>query len=726
MGSIKLSDAFVAETIANIKPHWGTLGWVTYKRTYARWNDAAGRTEEWHETVKRVIEGNINLDPRLQEGTASVADIDALQIEAEELFRAIYSLSATPSGRNLWISGTPYQEAHGDALNNCWFVAMRPQAYGESHIVPPYADKQEIMASMPFAFLFDQLMKGGGVGVSVTQKNVAQMPAVAQTVDATIVINPEADAYEEARIAGADNATEIMVGDADVVTVPDTREGWVLMTADLIDRHFRQDMKRAVVYDISAIRAKGAKIKGFGGVASGPAPLIELIQDVNDLLNDTLGEHLSSVDCTDIANLIGKTVVSGGVRRSAEIALGDADDAAFVAMKQDKEKLYHHRWASNNSVFVTADDTAEYDDIAAAIAENGEPGVVNLDLLRNYGRLADGEQPGIDDDVEGTNPCGEISLANGEACNLFEVFPNVAMEQGVDPARIVALGARFAKRVTFSPYDWEISRQIINKNRRIGVSLSGIQDWVLTSFGAPVVTGWDGDTPIYNQELINEVDRLYQAVKEADAQYSAMLHCNPSVKCTTVKPSGTVSKLTGVSEGMHFNYADHLIQRIRFQDTDPLLKALQAARYHIEPDVYSENTMVVEFPVKAASADYPGFKSAGEVSVAEQLANQAFLQKYWADNSVSCTITFQEDEKPLLAKMLRQYAPQIKSTSMLPYSGHGFAQAPKEPISAEDYAERSVSVFGDVQAVYEALHSEDKLMDLVDSSDCETGACPIK
>lgn len=118
-------------------------------------------------------------------------------------------------------------------------------------------------------------------------------------------------------------------------------------------------------------------------MASGPAPLIELIQDVNDLLNDTLGEHLSSVDCTDIANLIGKTVVSGGVRRSAEIALGDADDAAFVAMKQDKEKLYHHRWASNNSVFVTADDTAQYDDIAAAIAENGEPGVVNLDLLRN-------------------------------------------------------------------------------------------------------------------------------------------------------------------------------------------------------------------------------------------------------------------------------------------------------------------------------------------------------
>lgn len=489
MGSIKLSDAFVAETIANIKPHWGTLGWVTYKRTYARWNDAAGRTEEWHETVKRVIEGNINLDPRLQEGTASVADIDALQIEAEELFRAIYSLSATPSGRNLWISGTPYQEAHGDALNNCWFVAMRPQAYGESHIVLPYADKQEIMASMPFAFLFDQLMKGGGVGVSVTQKNVAQMPAVAQTVDAAIVINPEADAYEEARIAGADNATEIMVGDADVVTVPDTREGWVLMTADLIDRHFRQDMKRAVVYDVSAIRAKGAKIKGFGGVASGPAPFIELIQDVNDLLNDTLGEHLSSVDCTDIANLIGKTVVSGGVRRSAEIALGDADDAAFVAMKQDKEKLYHHRWASNNSVFVTADDTAQYDDIAAAIAENGEPGVVNLDLLRNYGRLADSEQPGIDADVEGTNPCGEISLANGEACNLFEVFQNVAMEQGFDPARIVALGARFAKRVTFSPYDWEISRQIINKNRRIGVSLSGIQDWVLTSFGAPVVTG---------------------------------------------------------------------------------------------------------------------------------------------------------------------------------------------------------------------------------------------
>ena len=274
--------------------------------------------------------------------------------------------------------------------------------------------------------------------------------------------------------------------------MPVTREGWVLASARMIDMHFNAtnpENKHKLVLDISKIRPYGAKIHGFGGTASGPMPLVEMFFDINKIINAKQNEHLSAVDGTDICNLIGKTVVAGNVRRSAELALGSNDDQDFIKMKQDKEKLYHHRWASNNSVAIDSKFN-EYNPIADGILHNGEPGVVNLELSRNYGRIADGYQAGIDDDVEGTNPCGEISLANGEPCNLFEVFPFIAEQQSWDLKDAFSLATRFAKRVTFSNYDWEVSRKIIQKNRRIGVSMSGIQDWILNHFGHRVVKGW--------------------------------------------------------------------------------------------------------------------------------------------------------------------------------------------------------------------------------------------
>lgn len=325
--------------------------------------------------------------------------------------------------------------------------------------------------------------------------------------------------------------------------------------------HFNQtnlDKKTKLVLDISDIRPYGAKIHGFGGTASGPMPLIEMLFDVNKVINARVGKKLTAVDATDVCNLIGKTVVAGNVRRSAELALGSSTDQDFIKMKQDKDKLYHHRWASNNSVAINSKFN-DYGPIADGIKHNGEPGVVNLELSRDYGRIIDGYQPGIDGEVEGTNPCGEISLANGEPCNLFEVFPYVAEQQNWDLKEAFTLAARYTKRVTFSPYDWEISRNIIHKNRRIGVSMSGIQDWLLSDLGHRVVTGFkdgtDKDTgkkikvPVYDPKGIKLVEGLYNAVIDADKTYSDELGCQPSIKHTTVKPSGTVAKLAGVSEG---------------------------------------------------------------------------------------------------------------------------------------------------------------------------------
>jgi len=740
---IILSQDFVDKVKQTIKPHWGELGWVTYKRTYARWIPELGRTENWSETVKRVIEGNINLDPRLKENNLTDSQYATLVKEAQDLYKLVYGLAATPSGRNLWISGTEYQHRNGDALNNCWFVAIRPQKYGDSHIVPNYLRKDQVAVSMPFSFMFDQLMKGGGVGFSVVPSNMKLMPIVDNQVELTVLIGKESASYKDSIEAGAIDRDEWLKSHDIAKTrnykLPDTREGWVIANANMIDAHFNGTNNgfKSVVLDITDIRAKGEKIKGFGGTASGPVPLIEMFFDINTVLNEAVGKKLTSVDCTDMGNLIGKTVVAGNVRRSAELALGGAVDDDFITMKQDQKKLYHHRWASNNSVAVDSE-FKRYEPIADSITHNGEPGIVNLELSRNYGRAIDGYQASIDDGVEGTNPCGEISLGNGEPCNLFEVFPLIATEQGWNLEDAFSLAARYTKRVTFSNYDWEVSRDVIKKNRRIGVSMSGIQDWILTTFGNRVVTGFEPTTdsetgeivqkPIYDQRVVKKFDDLYKAVVEADKEYSKDLDCKMSIKHTTVKPSGTVAKLAGVSEGMHFHYAGYLIQRIRFQDSDPLLPALRACGYKIEPDVYTKHTMCVEFPVKAANADDPNFASAGSVSIAEQFATQAFLQTYWSDNAVSCTITFQPDEAKEIAPLMYQYRNVTKSTSLLPYSGADFKQAPKEPINKKIYLERESEVNENVAAVFaEQNNNHDKKgIELVDQSDCASGACPIK
>ncbi|KRK98581.1 ribonucleoside triphosphate reductase [Secundilactobacillus odoratitofui DSM 19909 = JCM 15043] len=740
--TIVLSDDFINQIKQTVTPHWGDLGWVTYKRTYARWLDDKQRTENWDETVKRVVEGNINLDPRLHNGKLTEKVITELTQEAQDLFKLVYGLGATPSGRNLWIAGTDYQHRNGDALNNCWFIAMRPQPYGDSHIVPAYLDADQKAVSMPFSFLFDQLMKGGGVGFSVVTSNIDQMPAVDQAIDLTVVVSRESASHDASIKLGAVDKEDWVANHSldDVIyeTLPDTREGWVLANARMIDMHFNAlnpEGKQHLVLDISNIRPKGAKIHGFGGTASGPMPLVEMLFDINQVLNQRAGSKLSAVDCTDMGNLIGKTVVAGNVRRSAELALGSDDDSEFITMKQDQAKLYHHRWASNNSVAINSSKVT-YDDIADSITHNGEPGIVNLELSRHMGRTIDGYQENVDGNVEGTNPCGEISLANGEPCNLFEVFPSVATEQGWRLEDAFRLGTRFSKRVTFSHYDWEVSRRVINQNRRIGISMSGIQDWFLNDFGTRVVKGFKDSTdrvtgepikvPVYDEQISTRVDQLYQSINAADQAYSDELDCQTSIKHTTVKPSGTVAKLAGVSEGMHFHYAGYLIQRIRFQDSDPLLPALKQAGYKMEPDIYTKNTICVEFPVRAAHADSKAFASAGNVPIAEQFATQAFLQTYWSDNAVSCTVTFQPDEADQIASLLKQYRFTTKSTSLLPYAGDAFEQAPKEPITKDTFEQRRSQITGDVKAIFEAMNDDQKDVELVDQSDCAGGACPIR
>lgn len=716
---------------------WGVLGWITYKRTYARWDDLKQRNEEFHETLKRVVEGNINLDPRLKQKRVPKKVREELQKEAEELFIAFYTLKALPPGRGLWISGTDFADKHGDALNNCWFVSVRPQKYGDSKIVPYYADKDKELVSLPFSFLFDQSMKGGGVGFSVSKhfqlvpNGIDSIPEVKKPIELEVRTSEDDPIFNDEDLTLVSIMQPIHV-DSEVFRVPDSREGWVEALALVIDAHFGEIESNKIIINVEDIRPEGARIKGFGGIASGSKPLIKLFEAVNDLLNQRVGEKLSAVDLTDIMNLIGKTVVAGNVRRSAEIALGDSDDNDFITMKQDKEKLTSHRWASNNTIIID-NEFDNYNPMAEAVAVNGEPGMGNIYLARNYGRIADGFNPEADSYVEGWNPCGEVALENMEMCNLVELFPaKVATDEEL--YKIAELAVRYAKRVTFSNYDWEGTRKVAERNRRIGISLSGIQNWFVERFGTGAVVNWDfgitneGTTynkPVYNPLIVSALDRLYNTVKQSDQKYSAELGCNESIKTTTVKPSGTVALLPGVSPGIHWDYSDVYIRRIRFQKNDPLVEILKEGGYHIEDDVYSDNTVVVNFYVKAKTAGEPGFKSASEVSIEEQIANQALIQTYWADNAVSCTITFKEDEAHKIGKLLKVYKNYIKSTSFLPYSGHGFEQAPYEPITAEEFDVLMEKIKGTPEELATG-NVDSKGAELEGIDECSGGVCPIK
>ena len=225
-------------------------------------------------------------------------------------------------------------------------------------------------------------------------------------------------------------------------------------------------------------------------------------------------------------------------------------------------------------------------------------------------------------------------------------------------------------------------------------------------------------------DLKNTLDKMYNMVKSSDVEYSKILNCNPSIKLTTVKPSGTASLLPGVSPGMHWHYAPYYIRRIRFSDNDNLLNILEKCGYYMEKDLVSPNTMVVEFPVKVELAEHQNFKSAMDITIEEQFKFQSLLQEWWSDNSVSCTISFKSEEKDKIPKLINMYKDKLKSTSLLPYSDHNYKQIPYQPITKEEYKYRKSLIKYKPEDIMKIDNSEST--ELIDSMECSSGHCPIK
>ncbi len=761
-----------------VDPKWGPVGLVTYKRTYSRpiyQNGKIAKREEWLDTCVRVIEGNMNLVP---------GDPTATKEWAVKALDMMFHMAWLPPGRGLWMLGTEYAKMRGgDALNNCWFIDIKPGSYEDISMFRGtyvHSSPTEPMPSFPFVFTADRAMLGGGVGFGISKDNISQFQPVSNKVTLRLIVDslhkdwdrimadPEYDELKGSLHMLASN-------DDERILLCDSREGWDTAIREVIDAHWKGE-STTVCIDLSWVRGYGEEIKGFGGTSSGILPLISGLVSINRVLNNRYEKSIRSTDALDIMNLIGKIVVSGNVRRTALIAIGDATDEEYVNAKNytltnpilkldtngfpiwktvdgkmskvkkpydecvkelGKEKTdelielewaqENHRWASNNSVF-TSLDFIDFQEISAGIKANGEPGIVNKDLIKHFGRIKDGRQENIDADATGVNPCGEITLASAEPCNLVEVIPYICEREGYSIEEALKVATEYAYRITFAEYSWPQAQRIISKNHRIGVSLTGLADYCLDKYGRYTVEGFEDEDivkPVFNAGMQQDLDNWYQIVKSTNEAHAKGLNSTPSIKLTTCKPSGTIAKLPGVSSGIHFHYSPYLIQRIRFHETDPNLDVLRVCGYPIEKDHQAPNTMVVEFPVKAANADNPNFKCSGDVSIEEQFANQYLFAHSWADNAVSATITFQEREHDKIEPLLRAYRDRIKSTSLLPYSGHGYVQAPWEPISKEEYEKRVAAVTVSLEEAYKATVIEDKETEVVEA-DCSSGACPIR
>ncbi|MBY9002839.1 MAG: fused protease/ribonucleoside-triphosphate reductase [Candidatus Lokiarchaeota archaeon] len=613
--SFKLDEEFL-KNYMEIQPNWGPLGYVTYKRTYARMIEGENRKEEFWETVRRVVEGCYSIQKEHCIKLSLPWSDEKAQKSAKIMFSKIWNFKFLPPGRGLWMMGTEFVLKNGSmSLNNCGFAST---------------EDINLKRSKAFEFVMDALMLGVGVGFDTrgAGKITIQKPAEGHFV----------------------------------FQIPDSREGWVEGVKLSLEAYFLG--KQVPKYDYSLIRSAGEPIRGFGGIASGPDPLKELISNIQETLTPRIGKTITSVDIVDLMNFIGKCVVAGNVRRSAEIALGDPTDFEFVTCKQDQDKLYSHRWASNNSVFAVKG--LDYSFISKQISVNGEPGIFWLENARAYSRLKD--KPDYKDKkAAGVNPCGEQTLESFELCCLVETFPSrhESYEEFQDTLKYAYL---YAKSVTLVNTHWTATNAVMLKNRRMGISQTGIIE-AFVKHGRRTIIDW--------------CDTAYDFIKDLDEEYSNWLCIPHSIKLTTVKPSGSVSLLPGVTPGIHYPHSEYYIRRIRLSNNSDLIEPIKKAGYNVETDAYSPNTVVAEFPVHEKYFD----RSKNDVSIWEQAQNAADYQKFWSDNQVSITITFQPDEADQISHILECFEDKLKSVSFLPIKEHGYKQAPYEEISKELYEE---------------------------------------
>ena len=769
-----LTNEFI-EQFPDFPEHMNALGKFVYYRTYSRFLPKEGRRETWKETVRRATEYNIGLAIKHLERIGYEVDYEKHRKESEAFFENMFNLRQFVSGRTLWIGG-----AYGDVANkyplanfNCSFV--------------------NIKSWEDLADLFYLLLVGTGVGFKCTKAFAEGLAPIRTNVN--VIHEPFTQRYPLTKIA--DTSVHIIEeGKKAVIHVGDSKEGWVEALRsffEILTKFEYENIKTiSIFYDY--IRPKGARLNTFGGTASGYESLKDMFEGIVKVLNNEIDPNLECLEFShiggnvdsaniekvsedsyrvyrkvrpihilDIGNLIGNNVVVGGVRRTAEIFLLDADDYESIFAKygingiwnEEKHRkiiekvkvlgltkttkmlenltLYdpnarplHHRRMSNNSIAFEEKPSSEVLNLVFEMMQSeGEPGFVNLQEARR-------RRP----NAEGLNPCVEIILDSYGVCNLTTVnlVEFVKKVPRYNQSEMIGYtyefdypmlkeaqrhSARAGLRMTLAQLEiphWDAVQQ---RDRLLGTSLTGIKD-------AFAIVNYSEEQEAELLQMLGQVAR-----EEAD-RYAKELRVSSPLLVTTVKPEGTISQVAGgVSSGLHWSHSPYYIRRIRISSSDPLAKAVLDLGWSVNPEVgtpgntheermANARTYVIDFPIASGAT-----KTKDDVFVAEQFETYFRFQRNYTEHNSSNTIHVRQNEWNEVESIVSDNWDNFVGVSFLAYDGGSYQLAPYESISKEQYVELSAKMTTfDPSILQQYETGEDS--DLEGMDGCEGGVCPIR
>lgn len=681
-----LSDEFISKYKHKASP-MEALGNFVFYRTYSRFLHEEKRREFWWETVRRAVEYNCSLVPTTRS-------------EAEELFDNIFHLRQFLSGRTFWVGNTDVARHYPMANYNCAFqVVDSLEAYRD---------------------IFYLLMIGSGVGVRILKDDVAKLPKVRTDYELIHKDYTPAERHER-----EDNTSMKFTHNNTVrITVGDSKEGWVQSLDYFFKLIYATEFRniKTIIVDYDHVRPLGERLRTFGGTASGHSSLKTMFEKINKVINkrglleESKRVKLRPIDCLDIANIIGENVVVGGVRRTAEIVLVDADDEECIDAKShlykqidgqwivDKEMM--HRQMSNNSIYYKKKPTRErLKWQLEKMRFSGEPGWVNAEA-------GEKRRPNFN----GVNPCGEILLDDKGLCNLttVNVFAFVREDGTLDLnglLRAQRLSARSGYRMSCVELELSQWNDVQQRDKLIGCSLTGWQDLV-------------NALKLNINEQAELLRKLRAVAKNESEMYAQEIGENAPILVTTIKPEGTLSQLPTVSSGVHYSHSPFYIRRVRINAHDPLVKVCEELGYPVFPEVGQDmetcSTKVVEFPVKS-----PFGKTKYDVTAVEQLENYKLFMDHYVDHNCSITIHVRDHEWALVEEWVWEHWDECMALSFLSLEDSFYDLLPYESIEEEDYNQRKAQMKPFRPSLIQKFEKVEVQFD-VGADGCDAGVCPIR
>ena len=595
---------------------------------YARWIDAENRRETWPETVSRYMENVVK--PKLQDLNIH-DDLDYSKIlpeTEEEIEQAILGLEIMPSMRAMMTAG-PALERDNTAGYNCSYLPVDdPKSFDEAMFI---------------------LLCGTGVGFSVERQYISKLPEIPENLfksDTTIIVK-------------------------------DSKEGWAKALRQLISLLYAGEIPQ---WDVSKVRPAGAKLKTFGGRASGPAPLVELFNFVINTFVNAKGRKLSSIECHDLMCKIGEVVVVGGVRRSAMISLSNLSDDRMRHAKSGQwwEKNGQRALANNSVAYTEKPDMETFlrEWLSLVESKSGERGIFSRPASKKQAAKSGRRDA---DQEFGTNPCSEIILRPYQFCNLTEVVVRSTdtlkdLERKVKLATILGT---IQSTYTHFPYLRKVWKDNTEAERLLGVSLTGIMDnrVLIDDDFALSCEGWT---------VAKILEHLKNVAITTNAEWAERLGVNPSTAITCVKPSGTVSQLVDSASGIHARHSAYYIRTVRGDNKDPLTQFMKDQGIPNEPDVMKpDQTTVFSFPMKSPE----GAITRNDMTALEQLELWLVYQRHWCEHKPSITVTVRDHEWMEVGAWVYKHFDEVSGVSFLPHSDHVYQQAPYQDVSEREYLE---------------------------------------